>query len=340
MTLGVLEGARRANRQIDIRLAVDQAADVLAVYRANFPSAERRAIREDVSRIFDGRLGSLPSSNESRWKRRTKSIDLIVAGPPCQGHSDLNNKTRRRDGRNRLYLRVVRAAEVLGPKVVIIENVPTVLLDRQRVVRQASQLLRSKGYYVSSLVVNLGRFSLPQLRKRHFLVAVCSGTFNLEELDDLDVRTPTAGQYLDGLEDEPGMRMGLPYRSATVTEANRKRIEYLFRHGIHDLPDEMRPSCHRDKPHKYVSMYGRIYWDKPAQTITSGFGSMGQGRYVHPRRKRLLTPHEAARLQGIPDFFDFSRSAAVSSLREMIANAVPPQFTAVLVSRLITRGLL
>ena len=87
-------------------------------------------------------------------------------------------------------------------------------------------------------------------------------------------------------------------------------------------------------------MYGRMFWDKPAQTLTSGFGSMGQGRYVHPKKRRLITPHEAARLQGIPDFFDFGSVSTLSALREMIANAVPPQFTATLVNRLIEQGVL
>ena len=67
---------------------------------------------------------------------------------------------------------------------------------------------------------------------------------------------------------------------------------------------------------------------------------MGQGRYVHPRERRLLIPHEAARLQGLPDFFDFSEAMTACGLREMIANAVPPQFTATLVARLIDKGLL
>ena len=73
-------------------------------------------------------------------------------------------------------------------------------------------------------------------------------------------------------------------------------------------------------------MYGRMYWDRLAQTITSGFGSMGQGRFVHPRRRRTITAHEAARLQGFPDFFDFTSVNKITALREMIGNAVPPMF--------------
>lgn len=340
LTLGVAEATRRGNRQMDIRLAIDTAPEALAVYRSNFFRAGHRAIQEDVTRVFDGRLGTSPTFTEARYRDLTNSADLIVAGPPCQGHSDLNNNTRRKDYRNRLYLHVVRAAEVLAPKAVIIENVPAVLLDTGKVVERASTWFRKNGYHISSCVMPLGRFAIPQLRKRHVLVAVSEGRFDLEELEDIDFHTPTVGEYVAGLEDEPETREGLSYHAATLTSANRKRIDYLFDRCVHDLPNSLRPSCHRDKKHKYPSMYGRIHWDRPAQTLTSGFGSMGQGRYVHPTRRRLLTPHEAARLQGFPDFFDFSAVRTISSLRKMIANAVPPQFTAVLVSRLIAKGFL
>ena len=249
----------------------------------------------------------------------------------------LEQRNEGKDPRNRLYLRVVRASEVLGPRVVIIENVPAVLLDKEDVVRRACKRFIKSGYRVSSGVISLSRFATPQLRKRHVLIAVSDGNFDLSELDDVDVPTPTAGEYLAGLEDEPEERKDLFYRPSSLTEANRRRVEYLFENGAFDLPNSLRPPCHKDKPNKYPSMYGRVHWSKPAQTITSGFGSMGQGRYVHPTRKRLLTPHEAARLQGLPDFFDFSSVKSLTSLREMIANAVPPQFTAVLVKRLIAK---
>lgn len=71
-------------------------------------------------------------------------------------------------------------------------------------------------------------------------------------------------------------------------------------------------------------MYGRLQWEKPAQTLTTGFGSMGQGRYVHPSQERTITPHEAARLQTFPDFFGFSAANTRSAWARMIGNAVPP----------------
>jgi DNA (cytosine-5)-methyltransferase 1 len=92
------------------------------------------------------------------------------------------------------------------------------------------------------------------------------------------------------------------------------------------LPNKLRPPCHRNKPdHRYKSMYGRLRWDQPAQTITTGFGSPGQGRYLHPDLPRTLTPHEAARVQFFPDWFDFGKAPSRSALAHCIGNAVPPK---------------
>jgi DNA (cytosine-5)-methyltransferase 1 len=78
-----------------------------------------------------------------------------------------------------------------------------------------------------------------------------------------------------------------------------------------------------------------MHWDEPSQTITSGFSSMGQGRYVHAKERRTLTPHEAARLQSIPDFFQFDYAIGRTALAEMIANAVPTKLTYVLALELL-----
>jgi DNA (cytosine-5)-methyltransferase 1 len=51
---------------------------------------------------------------------------------------------------------------------------------------------------------------------------------------------------------------------------------------------------------------------------------MGQGRYVHPDERRTLTPHEAARLQTFPDWFEFGKKRPRGVLAKAIGNAVPP----------------
>jgi DNA (cytosine-5)-methyltransferase 1 len=114
-------------------------------------------------------------------------------------------------------------------------------------------------------------------------------------------------------------------RVAVSQPQTRKRIDYLFDNQLYELPNEERPPCHRDKSHSYDTVYGRLRWDAPSQTITSGFYSMCMGRYVHPEQRRTLTAREAARLQFFPDFYDFSPAISRSKLAVIIGNAVPPK---------------
>ena len=70
-----------------------------------------------------------------------------------------------------------------------------------------------------------------------------------------------------------------------------------------------------------------MHGDRPAPTITTGIGTPGQGRFIHPTRRRLITPHEAARIQGFPDWYKFEspdRTSTRKSLAKWIGYAVPP----------------
>jgi DNA (cytosine-5)-methyltransferase 1 len=82
-------------------------------------------------------------------------------------------------------------------------------------------------------------------------------------------------------------------------------------------------------------MYGRLRWDEPAQTVTSGYGSIGQGRYGHPSEPRTLTPQEAARLQLLPDFFDFTVVQRRKDWATMIGNAAPMKLSCAFVMEML-----
>lgn len=326
LTLGVAEAARRLGYSLEIPLAVDNDADALTVFEHNFPGATTKA--RAVEELFDGELGSTPTPDEKALRRETGRVDVLAGGPPCQGHSDLNNHTRRRDPRNALYDRMARAAEVLEPSVVMIENVPAVVRDAAGVVGVAEQALRDAGYAVAHRTMNLGELGVPQRRRRHLLIAFADDLKNpMEVLDQLaspcaEHPTRSVRWAIEDLEDlEPDNDFD---RAPSPTEENARRIEWLFTRDEHNLDNSERPKCHREKKHTYNSMYGRLSWDEPAQTITTGFGSMGQGRYVHPGQPRTITPHEAARLQGFPDFFDFAVVAKRTAWARLIGNAVPP----------------
>ncbi len=65
----------------------------------------------------------------------------------------------------------------------------------------------------------------------------------------------------------------------------------------------------------------------PAPTLTTGFMSPGRGRFIHPTERRVLTPREGARLQGFPNWFDFTPDSLLdvrkTDLAKWIGDAVP-----------------
>ena len=114
---------------------------------------------------------------------------------------------------------------------------------------------------------------------------------------------------------------------SVLSVENQNRIQWLFDNDANHLPDEHRPACHRDKAHTYSSVYGRMSWDKPAGTITTGFSTPGRGRYIHPLRQRTLLPIEAARIQGFPDGYftspDTQKQINRSEIVKWVGDAVP-----------------
>jgi DNA (cytosine-5)-methyltransferase 1 len=73
----------------------------------------------------------------------------------------------------------------------------------------------------------------------------------------------------------------------------------------------------------HPDVYGRMWWDRPAPTIKRECAHVGNGRYVHPERDRLLTVREMATLQGFPFDYRFP-SRSVANRYRHIGDAVPP----------------
>ena len=113
MSLGVGEAARALDRPFQLVFAADT-YDLARKALSHNGSAPVRFSRFPVERILRGNLGAPLSWREAALRRELGDVDLLVGGPPCQGHSDLNNHTRRRDPKNRLYLKMARAVDVFG----------------------------------------------------------------------------------------------------------------------------------------------------------------------------------------------------------------------------------
>ena len=336
MSLGLRSAAHYLGYSVDVRLALDSDEEALTVYRNLFPDAT--TVCKSIEQVIDGVLGAIPTDNESDLVKGIGQLDVLLGGPPCQGHSNLNNHSRRDDPRNRLYLYMARAAELLRPSMVIVENVPTVTSDVRKSVQNTVKKLKELGYSTDHAVVDLMNLGVPQKRRRHVVVAVLDADVDilstLEEMKEpICAHIPRSVRWAIGdLQDAARSRM---FDSPSKpSDTNQSRIDWLFANDKYDLPNRLRPPCHQ-AAHTYTAMYGRLEWDNPAPTVTTGFNSTGQGRYVHPSQQRVITPHEAARLQMLPDYVDFSSVKTRKSLAKLIGNSVPPPLTFELGKRLI-----
>ncbi|SEK99914.1 DNA cytosine methyltransferase [Nitrosovibrio tenuis] len=338
LTLGALIACLQLDRKLRVVLAADVWSDANDVYQTNFHSVLDTISTLDLSLIVKGPESLYLSNLGLKLADAAGLVDVVVAGPPCQGHSDLNNSSRRDDPRNMLYTVPVAFGLQTKAKVIVVENVPSVIHATSQVVTAALEALSAGGYSVVQFLADAQDFGLPQTRKRHFLIA--SRMHTGEELGQLFAKIPRRPNnirlwdFIGDLETESEDLAHFSSRRSKISLRNQQRIMFLFASNRFDLPNHLRPPCHREKQHSYRSMYGRLQADLPAQTITSGFGSMGQGRFVHPTQRRMITPHEAARIQGFPDYFKFAPIKKLTALREMIGNAVAPPIAAVLLTML------
>jgi DNA (cytosine-5)-methyltransferase 1 len=332
MSLGVWEAVVAAGRAPRVALAIDNEPQASSVFRANFPSAD--VWTASVQELL-GTPGTAMLTTEERMLRRTAGkVDLLIGGPPCQGHSDLNNYSRRSDARNKLYSYMARAAYVFDPQSIIIENVQGIAHDSSLVLQYTIVALLEMGYSVSSKLIDVADFGVPQKRRRHVLIASKRPHLHLDTcLNSFQsARRPIRWAIEDLAEMDRSRILDQP---STPSHDNSARIDYLFENGLYDLPNSRRPPCHRVSNHSYGSVYGRMRWDEPSQTVTSGFYSMCMGRYVHPEHRRTLTAHEAARLQFVPDFFSFECVDSRTVLAKLIANAVPPKLAYILAAMVL-----
>jgi len=337
LSLGASEACMAIGKKFVPLVAIDKDADVMAVYNDNFRPI--KTYSRNICDVIDGHLYSEPTSNEEQLKKECFSnsnpLSILLSGPPCQGYSSLNNFTRQEDDRNVLYERVARFVELTEPDNVLIENVPAVIHCKNKVVDTSIQLMKEMGYHVDNGIVNLADIGVPQLRKRHIIAASKRKKVAIENIvEKYKVKRKRAFAWAAGdIQDEPPTnRLNTPTKHS---KDNKKRIAYLHQNQVYNLPNEWRPKCHQGK-HGYKSMYGRMKFEEPAQTITSGFLSPGQGRFIHPTKHRTITPHEAARLQFIPDYFDFSKAKTRRSLSLMIGNAAPMKLAYVFCLELLT----
>src|SRR5262249_6464722 len=138
-------------------------------------------IGEKIETIV-GRVDDSFSRSERALKALIGKVDVLAGGPPCQGHSDLNNHTRRKDPRNALFETMIRFAQLTEPRFVIIENVPGVRLEKRGVTERGRRNLEAMGYSVAEGVLVASGFGVAQRRRRYFMIATVGDSIDLAKI--------------------------------------------------------------------------------------------------------------------------------------------------------------
>lgn len=343
-------GRTVADGPIDVIDFFSGAGGMSAGFRAvnGIAPAFRHILAVDIDAVanatYQRNLGLTPVlADVSSLRRRKKELDalirdsdrrpdhpLVVIGcAPCQGFSSHRNQSAVPDVRNDLFEDFAVIAVQLKADFIVIENVSELCTDRHwpRVKRVRSTLEKA-GYQVHLAVHNFAEFGLPQERFRAVMLAsrqnfqppqgfITRSEFRTvrDVIGMLPAVQPGVPDQLDPLHQSAGHRASTIDMIKTVPrDGGRRRFD--------TGPASLQALQLRQGKPGYEDVYGRLFWDRPAITITHYARNPASGRFVHPEQDRGLTAREAALLQGFPREYEFS--GGFDDKFRQIGNAVPP----------------
>ena len=118
-------------------------------------------------------------------------VDLICAGWPCQDISKAGTKKGLEGEQSRLFFEVIRIAKAIGPRVLLLENVPAVLArGRFNIVLRE---LAALGYDVEWHCLPAGEFN-GYLHKRDRIFLICTVSHASSSRGAVGVSTPASRQ--------------------------------------------------------------------------------------------------------------------------------------------------
>ncbi|MDP3850012.1 MAG: DNA cytosine methyltransferase [Luteolibacter sp.] len=102
---------------------------------------------------------------------RKGELDVLVAGPPCQGFSINAPERFLEDPRNSLFKHYLRFVDEFAPKTFLFENVPGMLsLGGGRIFDTILSQMRERGYRVSARILLAAHYGVPQVRWRMIIL--------------------------------------------------------------------------------------------------------------------------------------------------------------------------
>lgn len=326
---GLSLGAEMAG--VQVRFAVEKDKSAALTYRYNHP--DTNVIEDDIHNI-----------NPLEYLGERNDALIVFGGPPCQGFSTSNTKTRNMENKNNsLFEEFVRFVQELEPEWFVFENVEGFYrFENGRVRNKVKVCFEDLGYTVNDSILVAYDYGVPQKRNRYIMVGNNMGirfefpepigvTYTVEDaIGDLPILTN--GQMDDALPyrlpiEETSEYARLMRQDSAVSIQNyvSRNADYIIERyryigqgqNWRAIPAELmgnyanRNNCHS-------GIYKRLRADAPSVVISNYRKNM----LIHPYQDRGLSVREAARLQSFPDTFMFQGS--IMHIQQQIGNAVPP----------------
>lgn len=324
---GLSLGAERAG--LNIAIAIEKDVNASKTFLHNHPLA--KIICDDICKI-------------NPLNHIEKHPFIVFGGPPCQGFSISNTKTRSLENKNNyLFNEFLRFVDELQPSWFLFENVEGIKsFDNGNTVKEIKKLFDELGYVTTENVLYASDYGVPQHRNRFIMVGNRLGV-NFTFPQKLDYKV----SVIEAISDLPSLKNGdsideMPYsknfressnyaklmrRDSTKSSQNFvsrnkdyvvERYKYIGQgENWKAIPDELMQN-YTDKSNCHSGIYKRLDPTLPSVVISNYRKNM----LIHPLQDRGLSVREAARLQSFPDNFIFQGS--LTHIQQQIGNAVPP----------------
>jgi len=311
---------------VQILGGIDNSIDCRETYMSNIKDA--LFIKHDISTLSAPELGR-------RLGLVSDDDNLIFAGcSPCQFWSKIRTDKTKSGKTAHLLRQFQKFIRHFRPGFVIVENVPGLYRrTNESILPNFLEFLKKEGYAWADGVVNSNHYGVPQNRMRYLLVA--TRLKNKITLPTPDKNSQlTVSKFIgtdNGFEKIPAGHKdetSMLHTSAALSELNLRRIAMTKKSGgdrsAWSDDDQLQIAAYKGKDTIFRDVYGRMYWDRPAPTITTRFNSLSNGRFGHPDENRAISLREGATLQTFPKTFVFL-GPNQNSLAKQIGNAVPPE---------------
>lgn len=313
---GLGSGFRREGYRI--ALAVEAERHAAQTYRFNNPGVP----------VIEAKITeNTRASTLRRYMPGTGKVDVLLAGPPCQGYSAAGSR-RPDDPQNQLFGHVARLARQLGVQYAVLENVPGVRrVNGQGFLNAIADALTEAGFAVAPHLLRASDFGVPQRRVRYFFLArrgresapvpKPSPTHRRHgEISQAGADLPETSALLDLLSDLPVLGAGID-AERLITEDGREFLNMSTMRHSRRVIRRIASFTPGEEPISYRRL-GRL----EARTVIAGHRALP----VHPVEHRTISVREAAVVQGFPLDYFYCGPRAEQPLQ--VANAVPPPLAA------------